>query len=98
MVRLNSSISIPNGLFEDSTETATLRHIFSDAAYFLIKSRNEENITLAKTKVKSYFSLILQSSICISLFKGVWSTPPANENKLNQAFRVNLQFNFLYLQ
>ncbi|CAF0719601.1 unnamed protein product [Rotaria sp. Silwood1] len=52
----------------DSTETATLRHIFSDAAYFLIKSVNEENIVLAKAK-------------------GVWSTPPANEHKLNRAFR-----------
>ncbi|CAF2740251.1 unnamed protein product [Rotaria sp. Silwood2] len=52
----------------DSTETATLRHIFSDAAYYLIKSVNEENIGLAKAK-------------------GVWSTPPANEHKLNRAFR-----------
>ncbi|CAF1085586.1 unnamed protein product [Rotaria sordida] len=52
----------------DSTETATLRHIFSDAAYFLIKSSNEENISLAKTK-------------------GLWSTPPANETRLNRAFR-----------
>ena len=25
-------------------------------------------------------------------FQGVWSTPPANENKLNQAFRVRLLF------
>lgn len=38
--------------FVDPTETATLRHIFSDAAYFLIKSRNEENISLAKSKVR----------------------------------------------
>lgn len=53
----------------DSTEPATLRHIFSDATYFLIKSGNEENISLAKSK-------------------GVWSTPPANEQKLNRAFRV----------
>ncbi|CAF0761482.1 unnamed protein product [Adineta ricciae] len=52
----------------DPTETATLRHIFSDAVYFLIKSGNEENISLAKSK-------------------GVWSTPPANESKLNRAFR-----------
>ncbi|CAF1677185.1 unnamed protein product, partial [Adineta ricciae] len=52
----------------DPTETATLRHIFSDAVYFLIKSGNEENISLAKGK-------------------GVWSTPPANESKLNRAFR-----------
>ena len=28
--------------------------------------------------------------IFIGSFKGVWSTPPANENKLNQAYRVNL--------
>jgi hypothetical protein len=35
----------------DPTETATLRHIFSDAVYFLIKSGNEENISLAKAKV-----------------------------------------------
>ncbi|UJR26434.1 hypothetical protein I4U23_007765 [Adineta vaga] len=52
----------------DPTETATLRHIFSDAVYFLIKSGNEENISLAKSK-------------------GVWSTPPGNEIKLNRAFR-----------
>ncbi|CAF1344883.1 unnamed protein product [Rotaria magnacalcarata] len=52
----------------DSSETATLRHIFSDAVYFLIKSGNDENISLAKSK-------------------GVWSTPPANEQKLNRAFR-----------
>lgn len=35
----------------DAAETATLRHIFSDAAYFLIKSGNEENVSLAKAKV-----------------------------------------------
>ncbi|CAF4391107.1 unnamed protein product [Rotaria socialis] len=52
----------------DSSGTATLRHIFSDAVYFLIKSGNEENISLAKSK-------------------GVWSTPPANEQKLNRSFR-----------
>jgi len=52
----------------DGAETATLRHIFSDAAYYLIKSGNEENVSLAKAK-------------------GVWSTPSANEHKLNRAFR-----------
>lgn len=36
----------------DGAETATLRHIFSDAAYYLIKSGNEENVSLAKAKVK----------------------------------------------
>jgi hypothetical protein len=42
----------------DSTETATLRHIFSDAVYYLIKSGNEENVSLAKAKVNS-FDLIM---------------------------------------
>ncbi len=42
----------------DTTETATLRHIFSDATYFLLKSVNEENITLAKAKVKLTFTYI----------------------------------------
>ncbi|CAF1117421.1 unnamed protein product [Adineta steineri] len=52
----------------DPAEPATLHHIFSDAVYYLIKSGNEENISLAKSK-------------------GVWSTPPTNEIKLNRAFR-----------
>merc|ERR1712071_718802 len=38
------------------------------ARFFLMKSNNAENISLAKNK-------------------GVWSTPPQNEAKLNQAFR-----------
>ena len=38
----------------DAAETATLRHIFSDAAYYLIKSGNEENVSLAKAKVNSF--------------------------------------------
>jgi len=49
-------------------EIAALENIFNDTVYFLIKSGNEENVSLAKAK-------------------GVWSTPPANENKLNRAFR-----------
>ncbi|CAF1317062.1 unnamed protein product [Rotaria sp. Silwood1] len=67
----------------DSTKTATPRRIFSDVAYFLMKSWNEENILLAKAKVK----LLLCIFDTILIFKGVWSTPPHNEDKLNQAFR-----------
>ncbi|CAF1063196.1 unnamed protein product [Rotaria sordida] len=52
----------------DEKETNALQNIFNDTVYFLIKSGNEENVSLAKAK-------------------GVWSTPPANENKLNRAFR-----------
>lgn len=45
-----------------------LNYLFRDARFFIIKSNNEENVALAKSR-------------------GVWSTPPANEAKLNQAFR-----------
>ncbi|XP_046645801.1 YTH domain-containing protein 1-like [Daphnia pulicaria] len=45
-----------------------LNYLFRDARFFLMKSNNPENISLAKSK-------------------GVWSTPPQNEAKLNQAFR-----------
>jgi len=45
-----------------------LNYLFRDARFFLMKSNNAENISLAKNK-------------------GVWSTPPQNEAKLNQAFR-----------
>ncbi|KAF0312348.1 YTH domain-containing protein 1 [Amphibalanus amphitrite] len=45
-----------------------LNYLFRDARFFIIKSNNEENVTLAKAR-------------------GVWSTPPQNEAKLNQAFR-----------
>ena len=48
-------LNLCNILFStlDAAETATLRHIFSDAAYYLIKSGNEENVSLAKAKVNS---------------------------------------------
>ncbi|CAF1355043.1 unnamed protein product [Rotaria magnacalcarata] len=52
----------------DEKDRAALQSILDDTVYFLIKSGNEENVSLAKAK-------------------GVWSTPPANENKLNRAFR-----------
>ncbi|KAI3362528.1 hypothetical protein L3Q82_012827, partial [Scortum barcoo] len=45
-----------------------LRYILRDARFFLIKSNNHENVSLAKAK-------------------GVWSTLPVNEKKLNAAFR-----------
>jgi len=46
---------------------AKLKYIFRDARFFLMKSHNFENVSLAKAK-------------------GVWSTPPQNEYKINQAF------------
>uniref|UniRef100_A0A8C3FZ16 YTH domain-containing family protein n=1 Tax=Cyclopterus lumpus TaxID=8103 RepID=A0A8C3FZ16_CYCLU len=46
-----------------------LRYILRDARFFLIKSNNHENVSLAKAK-------------------GVWSTLPVNEKKLNAAFRA----------
>ncbi|XP_077332591.1 YTH domain-containing protein 1 isoform X2 [Lithobates pipiens] len=45
-----------------------IRYILQDARFFLIKSNNHENVSLAKAK-------------------GVWSTLPVNEKKLNTAFR-----------
>ncbi|CAF5142214.1 unnamed protein product, partial [Rotaria sp. Silwood1] len=48
-----------------------------------MKSWNEGNISLAKAKVK----LLLCIFDTILIFKGVWSTPSHNEDKLNQAFR-----------
>jgi len=44
-----------------------LNYLFRDARFFLVKSNNSENVSLAKAK-------------------GVWSTPPQNEAKFNQAF------------
>ena len=51
MIIIDACLSFYLGFRLDATETATLRHIFSDAAYFLIKSGNEENVSLAKAKV-----------------------------------------------
>ena len=44
-----------------------LNYLFREARFFLVKSNNAENVSLAKAR-------------------GVWSTPPANESRLNQAF------------
>uniref|UniRef100_A0A8C2AUB7 YTH domain-containing family protein n=1 Tax=Cyprinus carpio TaxID=7962 RepID=A0A8C2AUB7_CYPCA len=52
--------------FED--QTSKLKYILREARFFLIKSNNHENVSLAKAK-------------------GVWSTLPVNEKKLNAAFR-----------
>ncbi|XP_026546414.1 YTH domain-containing protein 1-like, partial [Notechis scutatus] len=48
-------------------QTSKLKYILRDAQFFLIKSNNHENVSLAKAK-------------------GVWSTLPVNEKKLNAAF------------
>nr|XP_055056291.1 YTH domain-containing protein 1 isoform X2 [Misgurnus anguillicaudatus] len=53
-------------VFKD--QTSKLKYILREARYFLIKSNNHENVSLAKAK-------------------GVWSTLPVNEKKLNAAFR-----------
>ncbi|XP_074849992.1 YTH domain-containing protein 1 isoform X5 [Carettochelys insculpta] len=50
-------------------QTSKLKYILQDARFFLIKSNNHENVSLAKAK-------------------GVWSTLPVNEKKLNLAFRA----------
>jgi len=44
-----------------------LNYLFRDARFFLVKSNNSENVSLAKAK-------------------DVWSTPPQNEAKFNQAY------------
>ncbi|XP_051545292.1 YTH domain-containing protein 1 isoform X2 [Myxocyprinus asiaticus] len=49
-------------------QTSKLQYILREARFFLIKSNNHENVSLAKAK-------------------GVWSTLPVNEKKLNAAFR-----------
>lgn len=45
-----------------------INYLFREARFFLMKSNNEENISLSKSKA-------------------VWSTPPQNESKLNQAIK-----------
>jgi len=58
----------PEGKSRKYDYATKLNYLFRDARFFLMKSNNAENISLAKNK-------------------GVWSTPPQNEAKLNQAFR-----------
>ncbi|XP_075058997.1 YTH domain-containing protein 1 isoform X3 [Mixophyes fleayi] len=61
--------SIRSGSGSDISERINkIRYILQDARFFLIKSNNHENVSLAKAK-------------------GVWSTLPVNEKKLNAAFR-----------
>ncbi|KAM9540321.1 YTH domain-containing protein 1-like isoform 1-T1 [Salvelinus alpinus] len=49
-------------------QISKLKYVVRDARFFMIKSNNHENVSLAKAK-------------------GVWSTLPVNEKKLNAAFR-----------
>nr|XP_029500695.1 YTH domain-containing protein 1-like isoform X4 [Oncorhynchus nerka] len=49
-------------------QNSKLKYVIRDARFFMIKSNNHENVSLAKAK-------------------GVWSTLPVNEKKLNAAFR-----------
>ncbi|KAM6902793.1 YTH domain-containing protein 1 isoform 2-T2 [Xenentodon cancila] len=64
--KLSSSVrAVRKGMENPTTK---LRYILRDARFFLIKSNNHENVSLAKAK-------------------GVWSTLPVNEKKLNAAFR-----------
>ncbi|XP_060931621.1 YTH domain-containing protein 1 [Limanda limanda] len=65
--KLSSSVrAVRKGM---ENPTSKLRYILRDARFFLIKSNNHENVSLAKAK-------------------GVWSTLPVNEKKLNAAFRA----------
>jgi len=53
-----------------------------------MKSNNAENIELAKNKGTNLYFLNVYSIATTSFGSlGVWSTPPQNEAKLNQAFR-----------
>jgi len=54
-----------------------LNYLFRDARFFLVKSNNSENVSLAKAK-------------------GVWSTPPQNESKFNQAFAESRNVLLIY--
>ncbi|KAM9306842.1 YTH domain-containing protein 1 [Pholidichthys leucotaenia] len=64
--KLSSSVRAVRKGMENPTNK--VRYILKDARYFLIKSNNHENVSLAKAK-------------------GVWSTLPVNDKKLNAAFR-----------
>lgn len=77
--------------------SSKLRYILREARFFLIKSNNHENVSLAKAKVSSCLQVVcccvvvvlmsglMRSSLCDA--QGVWSTLPVNEKKLNAAFR-----------
>ena len=54
-----------------------INYLFREARFFLMKSNNEENIFLSKSK-------------------GVWSTPPQNETKINQAVKEGRNVILLY--
>lgn len=81
--------------FED--QTSKLKYILREARFFLIKSNNHENVSLAKAKVchftvwRGFFwvkwKLYSVNVLCVISPQGVWSTLPVNEKKLNAAFR-----------
>ena len=62
-----------------------LNYLFRDARFFLVKSNNAENVSLAKVKPNCrYFEFPIKHFMLQA--KSVWSTPPQNEAKFNQAF------------
>ncbi|CAJ0919605.1 unnamed protein product [Ranitomeya imitator] len=64
------STALQNAVYgPDDERINKIRYILQDARFFLIKSNNHENVSLAKAK-------------------GVWSTLPVNEKKLNAAFKA----------
>jgi len=73
-----SSVSSEKPKKGKSYDYATkLNYLFRDARFFLVKSNNSENVSLAKAK-------------------GVWSTPPQNETKFNQAFAESRNVLLIY--
>lgn len=91
---------VPAGKFVICQDPSSkLRYILREARFFLIKSNNHENVSLAKAKVSSCLQVVcccccvdvvlmsglMRSSLCDA--QGVWSTLPVNEKKLNAAFR-----------
>ncbi|KAI7812688.1 putative YTH domain-containing protein 1 [Triplophysa rosa] len=66
--KLSSSVRAVRKAISLTHQTSKLKYVLREARFFLIKSNNHENVSLAKAK-------------------GVWSTLPVNEKKLNAAFR-----------
>jgi len=54
-----------------------LNYLFRETRFFLVKSNNAENVSLAKAK-------------------NVWSTPPQNESKFNQAYAESRNVLLIY--
>lgn len=87
----------PEGKFVTCQDPSSkLRYILQDARFFLIKSNNHENVSLAKAKVSVCWrpsvwvtdaSKMRRFTVSSCVVQGVWSTLPVNEKKLNAAFR-----------